>query len=107
VNERTAQTIVVVVGVGLFAYTGIRHLLADQSKLKAGGTYRQLWAIAALTLLLTLLADLMPQIAGPFAILVGLAYVSAGKGVGDLLDRVGKQTAKPASSQPASGKRFA
>lgn len=84
-SERTAHTIVVLVGLGLFAYTGIRALLADSAP---GRVFKQLWAIAATTLLLTFLADLVPAIAGPFAIAVGLAYVTAGEGVSDLLDRV-------------------
>lgn len=82
-TERNAQTIVVIVGSILFAYTGLRKLLSPGER--PGDTYRKLWAIAGVTLLLTFLADVAPQIAAPFAILVAIAYITAGKGVSDLL----------------------
>jgi len=91
VSQRTAQTVVLLVCGSLFVYTGIRYLLG---KKHGGSAYRQLWSIAALTLLLTLLADLVPQVAGPFALLVALAYISVGPGFGDLL-------AKAAGGHPA------
>lgn len=85
-SARSAQTIVLVVGAGLFTYTVIRDVLRP-SKLAEGATYKQLWTIAGVTLMLTLLADFAPAIAGPFAVAVGLAYVAAGPGVSDLFAR--------------------
>lgn len=98
-SPRTAQSIVLIVGLGLFAYTGIRDLLGTYGP---GATFKQLWAIGAVTLLLMVAADLVPEIAGPFALLVGIAYVSAGQGVGDVLDRVSPKPASGTGSKPSA-----
>jgi hypothetical protein len=44
--------------------------------LKAGPTFSRLWAVGAVGLGLTVLADFAPQIAGPLAALVAIGYLA-------------------------------
>lgn len=43
------------------------------------GTYKQIWAIGALGLLLSLVSDFAPQIGGPLAILFALGFIAGGQ----------------------------
>lgn len=72
-----AKQIVLVSLLVMSAYAVGRDLLHPSSIAK-GSTYRQLWAIGALGIALALIADLTPEIAGPFAVLVVLAFVVGG-----------------------------
>ena len=70
-NPATARRLVLLSLGTMFAVTTVRHVQGKQ----AGSTYRRLWATGALAILLSALADFAPEVAGPFALLVGLSYV--------------------------------
>jgi hypothetical protein len=55
-------------------------VLINGRKYGADRTFRALWAIGAVTLGLAVLADFVPQVAGPFALLVMLAMAVRSKG---------------------------
>jgi hypothetical protein len=74
VSERTAKTIVLVTAGFMFAAIGIkRSTIPDPFKFA--------WAAGVITLALSLLADIAPEVAGPFAILVLIAVYWKNKGV--------------------------
>jgi hypothetical protein len=69
----TAKTIVLVSGGLMFAMIGIkRDTISDPFKF--------VWAAAVITLGLSVLADVAPEIAGPFAILTLMAVYWRNKG---------------------------
>jgi hypothetical protein len=47
---------------------------------KPQGSYRQLWAVGALTVGLSVFADFMPKVAGPAALLILVAMVARNTG---------------------------
>ena len=65
-SERTAKTIVLLVGAMMCA-----AVFARRSTIK--DPFRFAWAAGVITLGLSVLADIAPEIAGPFALLVLLA----------------------------------
>jgi hypothetical protein len=96
VSESTAKTTVLVVGALMLVYVGLkRNTLPDP--------YRMAWAAGLITLFLSLLADISPEIAGPLAILLLIAVYWHNKGIlGPVLPSSSNtQTATPAS--PAGG----
>ena len=70
-NPQSARRLVLVSLGTMFAVTTIRHVQGKQP----GSTYRRLWATGALALVLSVLADFAPEVAGPFALLIGLSYI--------------------------------
>ena len=73
-SPQSAKTIVLVAGGFMFAAIAIkRDSISDP--------FRFAWAAGGITLGLTLLADLAPEIAGPFAILVLMAVYWNNRGV--------------------------
>lgn len=65
-----------------------------------GKTYKSLWAIGLLTLGLAVFADFIPQVAGPFAVLVLVAMIVRNRGeVGDV---IGRGTGRPRSKSSSS-----
>lgn len=67
-HSAVALSLVVMLGYGLVSGKG-----------KQIGTYKQVWAIGVLGLLLSLIADFAPQVGGPLAILFGLGFVAGGQ----------------------------
>lgn len=63
------------------------------------GTFRVLWGVAVVGMFLSLLADFLPTIAGPFAILVALGSFTHG-GDAALAKVLGKITPSSSSSSP-------
>lgn len=64
------------------------------------GTYRVLWGVGVVGMFLSLLADFVPQIAGPFAALVALGSLTHG---GDQAIAKVLATISPAASSTSSG----
>lgn len=60
-------------------------------------TFRSLWAIGVLTLGLAIAADFVPQVAGPFAVLVFVAMVARNRG------ELGRVLATPGGFQVREG----
>lgn len=98
----------VLVGVLLLAIIGVYR---DRSKETKQGTFRVIWATAVVGLFLSLLADFLPTIAGPFALLIVLGLLSKNgeKTFENILSVVIPQpsagsgaTARSASSSPAT-----
>lgn len=67
------------------------YVLIRGSKDPGADTFRSLWAIGLLTLGLAVAADFVPQVAGPFAILVGVAMAVRNSGeIGQVLGSSGR-----------------
>ncbi len=73
-SERTAKTMVLVAGALMFAAIGIRRSSIPDP-------FRFAWAAGVITVFLSLLADVSPEVAGPAAILVLLAVYAKNRGV--------------------------
>lgn len=69
-----AKTWVLVAGGLMFAAIGLRRDKIDDP-------FRFAWAAGVVTLLLSVMADLAPEIAGPFALLVLMAVYWRNRGV--------------------------
>lgn len=66
-----------------------------------GDTFRALWGVGVVSMLLSLLADFAPTIAGPFAVLTVLGSLTSGGT--SIIDKIlGTVSAKPATAA-ASG----
>lgn len=74
-NPATSRKLVLVSLAAMGAVALARHAQGTSQ----GSTYKRVWAIGALGLLLTAAADFVPQIAGPLALLIGLTYVVGGQ----------------------------
>lgn len=92
-SERSAKTIVLLAGGLMFAAIGIRR---DQ----ISDPFRFAWAAGVITLGLSVLADIAPEIAGPFAILLLMAVYWKNRGVlGSVLPTAANtQTTKPVAA---------
>ena len=73
-SPNTSRTIVLVAGAFMLAAIALRR---DQ----IGDPFRYAWAAGVITLGLSLLSDIAPEIAGPFAILVLMAVYWRNRGV--------------------------
>lgn len=73
-SEGTAKTVVLVAGFFMFAAIFIRRA-------QISDPFRYAWAAGVITLFLSLLADIAPQVAGPAALLALLAVYAKNKGV--------------------------
>jgi hypothetical protein len=74
-------------------------------KAGAGDTFKALWGVGVVSLVLSILADFAPTIAGPFAALIVLGSLTE-KGnnvIGSALSKVGNAPASSSPSAAASG----
>lgn len=76
-NAGSAKTTVLVAGGLMLTYIGIQ---SSRGRVQ-GSVYKSVWAIGLLTLLMGVAADFVPEIVGPFAILVVLAAYAKHTGV--------------------------
>jgi hypothetical protein len=74
VSKQTANTIVLLAGGLMFAAIAIKRATIPDP-------FRFAWAAGVITLGLSVLADISPEVAGPAAILVLLAVYTRNKGV--------------------------
>ena len=95
-SERTAKTIVLVTAGLMFAAIGLRRgQIADP--------FRFAWAAGVITLFLSLLADVAPEIAGPFAILLLMAVYWRNRGIFSANLPLGSSPAQQAAGSIATG----
>ena len=88
-NKGTANTVVLVSG-------GVLVALALIPGKDGGSAYKRIWAAGLLTVALGIAADFVPEVVGPFAVLVIIAAVVKNPGV------IGKfVTGTPAVTAPA------
>lgn len=73
-SPQTAKTMVLLTGALMFAAIGIKRTTIPDP-------FRFAWAAGVITLGLSVLADVAPEIAGPLAILVLLAVYAKNRGV--------------------------
>ena len=64
----------------------------------AGDTFHALWGVGVLALLLSILADFAPTIAGPFAALTVLGSAASQSGGASIIDKVFGRSAAPKPS---------
>lgn len=103
----------VLVGVLLLFVIGVYR---DRKAADPAGTFRVMWAAGVVGLILSLLADFAPRIAGPFAVLMvlgsltsggekviatALGVVAAPKSTGQAPPRPARSGPAPAPSSPA------
>lgn len=83
----------------MFAAVGIKHAsIADP--------FKYAWAAGMITLFLSVLADVAPEVAGPFAILVLMAVYWKNKGViGSILPTASSAPAAAATGTTPGGKQ--
>ncbi len=98
-NTATANRMVLVSTGAMIAFVLIeRHFNPAQVDM-----YKRLWAVGALGVGMSLAADFVPQIAGPFALLVLVAMVARNKGqIGRVLDNM-KGGSPPTKKAAGSG----
>jgi hypothetical protein len=94
VNPNTARTLVLVSGGLMFAAIGIRRS-------QISDPFRYAWAAGVITLFLSLLADIAPEVAGPSALLVLLAVYWSHRGTLGSLPGLSGKTAPASSSAGA------
>lgn len=91
-----ARKLVLVSMGGLLLIAAYRQAKGEDT----GSVYKRLWGVGVLSVMLSVLADFAPTIAGPFALLTLLGSFSAGgdKAIQNLLGALGKPApaAKPA-----------
>lgn len=68
----------VLVSVALMGGTAVVKDLTGKGA--QGSTFKRLWALGAVGLVLSVLADFAPSIAGPFAALLGIGYLAGAEG---------------------------
>ena len=96
-SSSSAKTLVLVTAGLLFAAIAVkRNSIADP--------YRYAWAAGVITIFLSILADIAPEIAGPFAVLLLFAvYVKNRKVLGPLVPTIANTKAASTSSAAATG----
>ena len=71
ISERTANGLVL-----LFLFGGIAFALAREKNSDAQTTYRRIWGTTLLSLAGAAMAGFVPQIVGPYFLLIILAYAT-------------------------------
>jgi len=94
VNASTARSFVLV---SMFLIGGVvmYDVVKNKESLGADQSFRAVWSLALLFILLAILADTVPEIAGPFAGLVALSVVIGRKGVLAAIVGTGTGTLSP------------
>lgn len=92
-NPTQARRLVLISLVGLLGMAAYRGNLSGDR----GLSYR-LWGVGMLGTMLSVAADFVPQVAGPFALLVLLGYATSGgdKAIENVLGKVSGSGAAPA-----------
>ena len=73
----------------------------DRRSSNAQGTFRVFWGVGVVGMFLSLLADFLPQIAGPFALLIALGSITNG-GEHVLEQALGVISPRPSSTTSSS-----
>lgn len=96
-SDRTAKTIVLLAGAFMFAAIGLkRDTISDP--------FRYAWGAGVITLLLTVVADISPEVAGPFALLVLVAVYAKNRNlIGPVLTSPPSSGRSSSSSSSGSG----
>lgn len=82
-----ASRIVLLCGAGMATFVLIQ---SSRTQRPSEATYKSLWAIGLVTLGLSVFADFVPQIAGPFALLVLIAMAARNSGaLGTVIGGIG------------------
>lgn len=96
-SPNTAKSVVLLTGALMFAAIGIRRgQISDP--------FRFAWAAGVITIGLSLLADIAPQVAGPFAILLLLAVYWRNRGViGSVIPSTSNTATQSTANSAAAG----
>lgn len=73
-NDKTTARRLVLVSVLVM----VGAILARTAKGEVGKTFPRMWSLSVIAIILAVVADFAPQIAGPLALLVALSYLSHG-----------------------------
>jgi hypothetical protein len=76
----------------------------DRRSSDPAGTFRVFWGVGVVGMFLSLLADFLPQIAGPFAMLIALGSITNGgeQVLVNVLGTISPRPAAPAGSSSSS-----
>jgi hypothetical protein len=87
VSASGAKSIVLVTGLLMVAFVGIQV----RNGTNQGSAYKKVWATGVLTLGLGVLSDFIPEVVGPFALLVLIAAYARNQGaLGGVIGSAGK-----------------
>lgn len=95
-TANTSQKVVVVAGAVELAY-----VFADRNRAGGDATYRRAWGVGILTVALAAFADVVPEVAGPFALLVAVALLAREQG--SLANTLGFGPGSSSRPKPAAG----
>lgn len=95
-SPNTAKSVVLLTGALMFAAIGIRRS-------QISDPFRFAWAAGVITIGLSLLADIAPEVAGPFAVLLLIAVYWRNRGVIGSVVPSTLNTSTAASSSAAAG----
>lgn len=102
-TSEQASRMVLLTGAGMATITVIQAQRQGRPQEK---TFKALWAIGLLTLGLAIFADFVPEVAGPFALLVLLAMAVRNSGaLGSVIGGAGVRPARGGSNVPQKPKR--
>lgn len=93
-DQATARQLVLIsmlLSGGVIMYDLLKH----KDSLGADQSFRAVWSMALLFLLLAIMADVAPELGGPFALLVMLAILIGRKGALSSIVGVGANPAQP------------
>lgn len=77
--------------------------LLQKGSLSSGDTYKRIWGAGLLTAGLSILVDFVPELVGPFAILIVIAAVAKSPGALEGFIGGGQKTANPAVNPALAG----
>lgn len=74
---------------------------------EGGSLYKRLWGLGVIGVVLSILSDFVPQITGPFAVLMVLGSLTSGgdKAIQGALSTVGARIPQPSGSAAASERK--
>ena len=89
-----------------FALLGIAVYRENQGQKNQGSLYKRVWGVSVMSMMLAILADFAPAIAGPFALLTVLGSLTNGgdAAIQNLLGGIAKQS--PSGYAQSSGAKL-
>lgn len=102
-NDSQQAKRIVLVSMGLLLAIGFYRAKQGET---GGVTYKRIWGVGVMALLLSMLADFVPSIAAPFAVLVVLGSLTHGgdQALQNVLGKVGSTSTVQTHPRPPGGR---